>query len=78
MQEEDEDDDDDEESGSTDSNGSGESEGSGNAAAPTYDIGTLVVCVQQQVPKEEGQLSLNAGDIVQGVLLETNGMSVLS
>ena len=65
----DNDDDDDESSSSSESSCSESSDSSGNGVngrSPAFDVGTLVVCVQKQLAKEEGRLALNPGDIVQG------------
>jgi len=37
-----------------------------DSAVPNYPIGSLVVCVKQQIPKDSSQLRINPGDIVQG------------
>ncbi|KAF2359527.1 Talin N-terminal F0 domain [Trinorchestia longiramus] len=59
-----------EEDSESDSNNSSSSssEGSGNCGGVsciTYDVGTLVVCVKQQIAVDSTQLALNLGDIVQ-------------
>ena len=55
----------DEESAS-DSSSSNSNSAANITAVQSYDIGSMVVCVQKQIPKEQGELALNPGDIVQG------------
>uniref|UniRef100_A0A6A7G4R8 SH3 and multiple ankyrin repeat domains protein 3 n=1 Tax=Hirondellea gigas TaxID=1518452 RepID=A0A6A7G4R8_9CRUS len=54
-----------EESGNGRRGSTGATISGGGVGGNTYDVGALVVCVQQQLVKEEGRLLINPGDIVQ-------------